>query len=1026
MAKKEWYTLFDKDTQSVVYGQQFGAVQRMLDFDYICGRETPSVAAIIVPTANNSLQKFYWGTSEVLLPVYYNLSEALDQAPDVDVMINFASFRSAYSATMEGMQYPQIKTIAIIAEGIPERRTRMLIAEAKKRGKTIIGPATVGGIKPGCFKIGNTGGMLDNILAAKLYRPGSVAFVSRSGGLSNELNNIISRNTNGVYEGIAVGGDRYPGTTYNDHLLRYEADPNVKMMVLIGEVGGVDEYEVCRALRDGRITKPLVAWCIGTCAKVFPSEVQFGHAGALASGDSETADAKNQALREAGAVVPASFEEFGTAIHQTYQQLIEQGVVVEQAEPEPPKVPMDFTWAHRMGLIRRSSNFISTISDDRGEELNYAGMPISNVFEEDIGIGGVVSLLWFKRLLPPYACKFIEMVIMLTADRDPQASGAMNTIITARAGRDLVSALTSGMLTIGPKVGGAIDGAAQIFAWAYDSGFTPQGFVHEMKQRGQLIMGIGHCTYSVENPDIRVTIMKEYAKKHLPRTDILDYALEVEQVMIEKKSNLVLNADGCIAVIFLDLLRSSGAFTREEADEYVQMECLNGLFVLGRSIDFIGRFVDLKLLKSVAFVCKTRDLSKELTRIIQRNSDGVYEGAVVGGERYPDSTFLDHLLRYEADPDVKMMVMVGDVDGVEEYEVSGALKGKLITKPLVAWCSSGHITTVPSVTQRGHVALLDQGGSNSKNSKNDALRKAGAIVPDNFKRLGESISQTYRRLVDNGIIARELDLNPEPELPRQKDRQLLYEGMPISHIFEQNIGIGGVLGLLWFKRLLPDYARHYIEMVLMVTADHGPAVSGAHNTIVAARANKDLISSLVSGILTIGPRFGGAIDGAAQIFSWAYDNGLPPQQFVDEMKQRGQLIMGIGHRIKSVHNPDMRVTIMKEYARKHFPSTTLLEYALEVEKITTHKRSTLILNVDGCVAVAMVDLLRSCGAFTREEADEYIQIGCLNGLFVLGRSIGFIGHFIDQKRLRQGLYRHPWDDIAYMVPDEVQRLSEAT
>jgi ATP citrate (pro-S)-lyase len=104
----------------------------------------------------------------------------------------------------------------------------------------------------------------------------------------------------------------------------------------------------------------------------------------------------------------------------------------------------------------------------------------------------------------------------------------------------------------------------------------------------------------------------------------------------------------------------------------------------------------------------------------------------------------------------------------------------------------------------------------------------------------------------------------------------------------------------------------------------------------------------------------------------------------------------------------------------------LLEYALEVEKITTHKRSTLILNVDGCVAVAMVDLLRSCGAFTREEADEYIQIGCLNGLFVLGRSIGFIGHFIDQKRLRQGLYRHPWDDIAYMVPDEVQRLSEAT
>jgi len=66
----------------------------------------------------------------------------------------------------------------------------------------------VGGVKPGCFKIGNTGGMLDNILSSKLYRPGSIAYVSRSGGMSNELNNIIALNTDGVYEGVAIGGDR--------------------------------------------------------------------------------------------------------------------------------------------------------------------------------------------------------------------------------------------------------------------------------------------------------------------------------------------------------------------------------------------------------------------------------------------------------------------------------------------------------------------------------------------------------------------------------------------------------------------------------------------------------------------------------------------------------------------------------------------------------------------------------------------------------------------------------------------------
>ena len=105
------------------------------------------------------------------------------------------------------------------------------------------------------------------------------------------------------------------------------------------------------------------------------------------------------------------------------------------------------------------------------------------------------------------------------------------------------------------------------------------------------------------------------------------------------------------------------------------------------------------------------------------------------------------------------------------------------------------------------------------------------------------------------------------------------------------------------------------------------------------------------------------------------------------------------------------------YAKAHFPKTPTLDFALEVEAITTAKRSNLILNVDGCVAVCFVDLLRHCGAMTVEEADELIANGCLNGLFVLGRSIGFIGHHLDQKRLKQPLYRHPWDDISYIQGD---------
>ena len=68
-----------------------------------------------------------------------------------------------------------------------------------------------------------------------------------------------------------------------------------------------------------------------------------------------------------------------------------------QPEKEPPTVPMDYKWAQELGLIRKPASMMSSISDERGEELLYAGMPISDVFKEEIGIGGVLSLLWFQR-----------------------------------------------------------------------------------------------------------------------------------------------------------------------------------------------------------------------------------------------------------------------------------------------------------------------------------------------------------------------------------------------------------------------------------------------------------------------------------------------------------------------------------------------------------------------------------------------------------------------------------------------------
>ncbi|XP_045489702.1 ATP-citrate synthase [Pieris rapae] len=589
--------LFSDRTKAIVWGMQNRAIQGMLDFDYISRRSEPSVVAIVYPFTADHKQKYYFGNKEVFIPVFCDMDVAMRKHQEATVLVNFASLRSAFDSTMQAMQHPQINTIVIIAEGIPENMTRKIIKLADARGVNIIGPATVGGIKPGCFKIGNTAGMIDNIIESKLYRPGSVAYVSRSGGMSNELNNILSKHADGVCEGVAIGGDRYPGTTFIDHLLRFEADPNVKMLVLLGEVGGVEEYHVCRAIRDGLITKPMVAWCIGTCSDMFTSEVQFGHAGSLAGSALEKAVAKNASLQKYGVTVPESFDTLGDAVNKVYLKLVKEGKIIKKEEVEPPKVPMDYDWARKLGIIRKPAAFISTICDERGQELNYCGVPISQVLERQLGVGGTISLLWFQRELPEWACKFFELVLIVTADHGPAVSGAHNTMVTARAGKDLISSIVSGLLTIGDRFGGALDRAAIDFCSAYDRGQHPQEFVNEKRAKGELIMGIGHRVKSINNPDSRVRELKAYVTSRWPAWPVTRYALDVEAITTRKKPNLILNVDGIIAAAMVDMFRHCQLFTQEEGNNYIQMGSINALFVLGRTIGHIGHYLDQKRMK---------------------------------------------------------------------------------------------------------------------------------------------------------------------------------------------------------------------------------------------------------------------------------------------------------------------------------------------------------------------------------------------------------------------------------------------
>ena len=129
---------FTSDTTAIFYNLKALPIQQMLDFDYVCQR-TPSVAAIVHP-GRKGFHKCFLGAEEILIPIYDSLSEAMRMHPVAEVWVNFASFRSAVLPSKEALLSPTIKTVAIVAEGIPERDSKEMIALAERHDKLIGGP----------------------------------------------------------------------------------------------------------------------------------------------------------------------------------------------------------------------------------------------------------------------------------------------------------------------------------------------------------------------------------------------------------------------------------------------------------------------------------------------------------------------------------------------------------------------------------------------------------------------------------------------------------------------------------------------------------------------------------------------------------------------------------------------------------------------------------------------------------------------------------------------------------------------
>ena len=226
------------------------------------------------------------------IPVYDTVADAVAETGANTTMV-FVPARFAADAIYEAVD-AGIRTVVCIAEGLPAHEMLRIYAYIRPKGVTMLGPNCPGALSPGKSNVG--------IIPAEIFSEGNIGLVSRSGTLTYQIGHELTQMGLGNSTIVGIGGDPIVGSSFIDVLERFESDPQTEYVVMVGEIGG-DEEEKAAAFIEEKLTKPVVAYIAGFTA---PPGKTMGHAGAIISGSSGTAQGKKDALEAKGIRVGTS------------------------------------------------------------------------------------------------------------------------------------------------------------------------------------------------------------------------------------------------------------------------------------------------------------------------------------------------------------------------------------------------------------------------------------------------------------------------------------------------------------------------------------------------------------------------------------------------------------------------------------------------------------------------------------------------------------------------------------------------
>jgi succinyl-CoA synthetase alpha subunit len=243
------------------------------------------------------------GKSHLDVPVFDHVAEAM-KATGANASAMFVPPDRAAAAMLEAIE-AEMPLVVVVTERIPVL-DMIRVREALVGSRThLVGPNSQGILAPDVCQIG--------VMATDRARRGTIGVVSRSASLTSEISSQLTNVGLGQSTTIGIGGDPVHGLGFVDCLKMFFADPQTEGVVLIGEIGGTEEQEAARYLREAGTKKPVVACIVGRCA---PPERRMGHAGALSPHATEDVEAKIAALQDAGAIIAASAHLVGTAMRE--------------------------------------------------------------------------------------------------------------------------------------------------------------------------------------------------------------------------------------------------------------------------------------------------------------------------------------------------------------------------------------------------------------------------------------------------------------------------------------------------------------------------------------------------------------------------------------------------------------------------------------------------------------------------------------------------------------------------------------